>query len=114
MSKINIKKEDLVGVWENKEVAPFVHNDNIEITLFLGANKANNIMVEKDNIQTTYFSDEFKVSEIDDGKFTITFKNSELIDGKDAIIECRMFLPNEPFAFVANIRNLGDRYFEKK
>lgn len=114
MYKININKEDLIGVWENKEVAPFTYNDNIEITLFLGANNSNNVTVEKDDIQTTYFSDEFEVSEINDGKFTITFKNSELIDGKDALIKCRMFIPNKPFAFVANIKNFGDRYFEKK
>lgn len=71
-------------------------------------------MVERDNIQTTYFSDEFEVSEINDGKFTIIFKNSELIDGNDAHVKCRMYIPNKPSSFIANIRNLGDRYFEKK
>jgi len=113
MSKIKITKEDLIGVWENKDVAPFSYKDDIEITLFLGSNNVNNIMIEREGIQTTYFSQGFEVSDTVDGKFTITLKKSELNDGNDVVIDCRMFLPNKPLAFIANIRNLNDRYFVK-
>jgi len=111
---IKIRRDDLVGVWENQDVAPFKYDDNLEITLYLGAGESNTIeFVQGENI-IAYHSDGLEVSGITDGKFTITFRNSELNDGNDICINCRMYLPNQPKAFIANINNSGDRYFERK
>jgi hypothetical protein len=114
MLSFEIDKEDLVGVWENKNIEPNNYNDNLEITLYLGANNTSSIRIKKTNADENYFSDGFDLLKPNRNSddFKIVFKNSELNNGKDLIVESKLYTL-DPLVFDINILDYGKRFFEK-
>lgn len=114
MSIFEINKSEFVGVWENVNISPFNYNDDVEITLHLTEILNTNIEIRTETDFQAYFSEDLEVIKNEDDKFTLLFKKSELNYEQDLAIKCRMYIPSKPKAFIANINNLGERYFEKK
>lgn len=114
MKKNELEKDSFVGVWENKNIVPFAYDDNLEITFYLSANNTSNIRIQisEDN-DKSYFCEGFELTQLENDKFKIIFKNSELNADNDLSFDCRMHIKGQPNAFVIKFLNYGERYFEK-
>jgi hypothetical protein len=114
MLSFEIDKENLLGVWENRNIEPNNYNDNSEITLYLGANYTSSIRIKKTNADDYYFSDGFDLIKPNrnSNDFKIIFKNSELNNGKDLIVESKLYTL-EPLVFKIDFLDYGNRYIER-
>lgn len=110
-----LKKDDFIGVWENKNIVPFSYDDKVEITFYLGTGSAANIRIQKSiKDDMTYFTEGFEIINFQDNSFEIIFKESDLNMGENLTLKCRMHLKDNPPAFVVDIPEFGERYMEKK
>ncbi len=114
MISFKIDKEDLIGVWENKNIEPNSYYDNLEITLYLGANNTSCIRINKNKADKDYFSEGFDLikSNKNSNNFRIIFKNSELNDGKDLILNCKVY-SFDPLIFIIDFLQYGKRLVQK-
>ncbi len=114
MARIELNKEDFLGVWENVNIVPFLYDDNIEITFFLAPSFNTNIEILKNGKLYSYFSENLEIINLENDQFILKFINSDLNNGLDLNLECKMNFTSRQKAFVANFIDYGKRYFELK
>lgn len=104
-----IDRESLIGVWENIEDSSC--KDDLEITFYMGGNNVSSIRIKKFPDDKCYFSEGFELIE-NDNKYQLIFKNSELNDGNDLVLECEVYSSN-PLVFLVIFFQYGKRFMKK-
>ena len=105
-----ITPEDLVGVWENQNVAPFIKNKKLYITFFIGDNFISITNESEKNRTESIAIGDFKIKQGENDNFSFIIDD----DNEVKIINCRMFMGGKKSSFVAKMEISGDIYMERQ
>lgn len=105
-----ITAEDLVGVWENQNIAPFIKNKDLYITFFVGSLIVNITNEPNNSEPESIASGDFTIEQGENDNFSF------VIEDRDEIktINCRMFMGGNTPRFVATIEPYGEIVMEKQ
>ncbi|UUW08303.1 hypothetical protein NLG42_19615 [Flavobacterium plurextorum] len=104
-------EQQLQGVWENEDNAPFNYNKKYNLTFFIG-HLILSLEHDKDDKTVVIADGNFTVADLDEFRFKLKIENSEHKGSQDII--CRMYIDKNPSSFVATIPGYPDLYFVRK
>ena len=111
---VKLKPEDFIGHWKTEDFPMYLHNDNNIITLYVSDSLLAYLWVRKDNedIEHIAVGETITHANTDDNTFDIIIKDT---NNNIILVElsCKLFLHQNPQAFVCNIPEFGERYFKR-
>ena len=113
LAKFNMKIEQLIGTWRSQDIPMHYFKDGLEITLHISGNLIGTLWILDENKDAkTIAEGKISINQLDNDNFNLIIKGNA-IDDKFLTLSSRMYMGNKPAAFLINVYEYGERYFQK-
>lgn len=106
---MEITIQHIVGHWESRPMPLFPYNGD---TLVIHANEFLTLWKKSEPESQTFAEGKFTILPIEHDRFSINI-DGFAVKPEFKELNCRMYIPQKPASFIANIPDVGEVYFEK-